>query len=191
MKASMSKEEKKKLAQERKVLREANKEKYGYAIIDGIKTEVKPVELSFLEQLRNSNDFQAGSWGGQMFDIKLRPDELVPTRVLNYWSGMYGPYYESGGKIGEKATGDIALLQNYMDKMFAATSLTEMDSWAKKIAELHEKNIWIIGTTGAEAKIRVVKNNFRNVPSGLVDTDELRYLGIANPVQFFIRGGGK
>ncbi len=40
MKASMSKEEKKKLAQERKVLREANKEKYGYAIIDGIKTEV-------------------------------------------------------------------------------------------------------------------------------------------------------
>jgi hypothetical protein len=76
-----------------------------------------------------------------------------------------------------------------MGKMFAATNLAEMDSWAKKIAELHEKNIWIIGTTGAGAKINVVKNNFRNVPSGLVWTDELRYLGVANPVQFFIRGG--
>ena len=40
VKVSMSKEEKKKLAQERKVLREANKEKYGYAVIDGLKTEV-------------------------------------------------------------------------------------------------------------------------------------------------------
>jgi DNA topoisomerase-1 len=40
IKASMSKEEKKRLAQERKILREANKEKYGYAIIDGVRTEV-------------------------------------------------------------------------------------------------------------------------------------------------------
>ena len=40
IKASMSKEEKKKQAQERKALREANKEKYGWATIDGVKTEV-------------------------------------------------------------------------------------------------------------------------------------------------------
>ncbi len=155
----------------------------------GLKTEVKPVERSFLEQLRNSNDFQVASWGMQVFDIKLRPDELVPTRILNYWSGMYGPYYESSGKIGEKATGDIALLQEYMGKMLAATTLAEMDSWAKKIAELHEKNIWIIGITGGSPTFVVVKNSFRNVPAGLFNTDELRYLGIANPVQFFIRGG--
>jgi peptide/nickel transport system substrate-binding protein len=161
--------------------------KYWEAV--GLKTEAKPVERSFLEQLRNSNDFQIASWGMQVFDIKLRPDELVPTRVLNYWSGMYGPYYESSGKIGEKATGDIALLQEDMGKMLAATTLTEMDSWAKKIAELHEKNIWIIGITGGSPTTWVVKNNFRNVPAGLFNTDELRYLGVANPVQFFIKGG--
>jgi len=40
IKASLSKEEKKKQAQERKATREANKEKYGYAIVDGIRTEV-------------------------------------------------------------------------------------------------------------------------------------------------------
>ena len=40
IKANLSKEEKKRQAQERKAIREANKEKYGYAIIDGIKTEV-------------------------------------------------------------------------------------------------------------------------------------------------------
>ena len=40
IKANMSKEEKKRQAQERKAIREENREKYGYAIIDGIKTEV-------------------------------------------------------------------------------------------------------------------------------------------------------
>jgi len=40
IKANMSKEEKKRQAQERKAVREANKEKYGYAIADGVKTEL-------------------------------------------------------------------------------------------------------------------------------------------------------
>ena len=39
IKANLSKEEKKRQAQERKGMREANKEKYGYVIIDGFKTE--------------------------------------------------------------------------------------------------------------------------------------------------------
>jgi len=39
-KLSMSKEEKKKLAAERKKIREANKEKYGYAIVDGVVMEL-------------------------------------------------------------------------------------------------------------------------------------------------------
>lgn len=40
IKANLSKEEKKRQAQERKVIREANREKYGYAIVDGIRAEV-------------------------------------------------------------------------------------------------------------------------------------------------------
>jgi len=40
IKATLSKEEKKLQAQERKQIREENRQKYGYAIIDGIKTEL-------------------------------------------------------------------------------------------------------------------------------------------------------
>jgi len=40
IKQNLSKEAKKKLAQERKAIREANKEKYGYAFVDGLKVEV-------------------------------------------------------------------------------------------------------------------------------------------------------
>ena len=40
IKANLSKEEKKRQAQERKAIREANKEKFGYAMVDSIRTEV-------------------------------------------------------------------------------------------------------------------------------------------------------
>jgi DNA topoisomerase-1 len=40
LKLAMSKEEKKKLAEERKLVREANKLKYGYAVVDGVKVEI-------------------------------------------------------------------------------------------------------------------------------------------------------
>ncbi len=39
-KLNMPKEEKKRLAQERKIIREANREKYGYAVVDGERVEV-------------------------------------------------------------------------------------------------------------------------------------------------------
>jgi DNA topoisomerase-1 len=39
-KLNMQKEEKKRLAQERKIIREANREKYGYAVVDGERVEV-------------------------------------------------------------------------------------------------------------------------------------------------------
>jgi len=39
IKANLSKEEKKRQAQERKAMRESNRERYGYAIVDGVKTE--------------------------------------------------------------------------------------------------------------------------------------------------------
>jgi len=40
LKANMSKEDKKRLAAERKVEKEKNKEKYGYAVVDGVKVEI-------------------------------------------------------------------------------------------------------------------------------------------------------
>lgn len=83
IKASMSKEEKKKLAQERKVLREANKEKYGYAMIDGIKTEVGnyTVEPPSIFMGRGEHPMR-GKWkpyiGESDITLNLSPDAPRP-----------------------------------------------------------------------------------------------------------------
>jgi len=83
-KLSMSKEEKKKLASERKVVREANKEKYGYAIVDGEKVELGNyiAEPSSIFMGRGKHPLR-GKWkeGAKESDIilNLSPDSKVPA----------------------------------------------------------------------------------------------------------------
>ena len=82
-KLNMPKEEKKKLAAERKTIREANKEKYGFAIIDGEKVELGNyiAEPSSIFMGRGKHPLR-GKWkeGAKESDIilNLSPDSKVP-----------------------------------------------------------------------------------------------------------------
>jgi DNA topoisomerase-1 len=82
-KASLSREEKKRLAAERKVAREANKERYGYAVVDGERMELANyvAEPSSIFMGRGEHPLR-GSWkeGPQKEDIilNLSPDAPRP-----------------------------------------------------------------------------------------------------------------
>ncbi len=82
-KVNMSNEEKKKLAAERKAIREANKEKYGFAVIDGEKVELGNymAEPSSIFMGRGKHPLR-GKWkeGAKESDIilNLSPDSKIP-----------------------------------------------------------------------------------------------------------------
>ena len=82
-KQNLSEEEKKRLAQARKAIREANKEKYGYAIVDGVKTEIGNyvVEPSSIFMGRGKHPLR-GRWkpGAKEEDVilNLSPDAPIP-----------------------------------------------------------------------------------------------------------------
>ena len=83
-KLNISKEEKKRIATERKVIREANKEKYGYAIVDGERIELGNymAEPSSIFMGRGKHPLR-GKWkkGATESDIilNLSPDSKVPA----------------------------------------------------------------------------------------------------------------
>jgi len=83
LKLNLSKEEKKKIAEQRKALREVNKEKYGYAIVDGVKTEISnyTAEPSCIFMGRGEHP-RRGQWksGPKEEDITLNlsPDGHIP-----------------------------------------------------------------------------------------------------------------
>jgi len=83
VKLSFTREEKKNLAQKRKALRNTNKERYGYAIVDGIKVEISNyvVEPSSIFMGRGKHPLR-GRWknGAVEEDIilNLSPDAKIP-----------------------------------------------------------------------------------------------------------------
>jgi len=93
IKANLSKEEKKKQAQERKAMREANKEKYGYAIVDGIRTEVGnyTVEPPSIFMGRGKHPLR-GRWkpyvGESDIILNLSPDA---SRPIGNWKFDWQP----------------------------------------------------------------------------------------------------
>lgn len=153
----------------------------------GLKTIVKVQDRGLFEEKRNSNKLQVGVTGFGVFDFTLRPITMLPMRQQDVWYGEYGLYNETNGEKGVKPEGDIALLLDYWNKIMAASTQEEVDLYANKIVDLHTKNIWIIGTTGMPPELYVVKSRLHNFPEGLIEVDELRGAGIANPNQFFIR----
>jgi len=83
LKLNLSKEEKKRLLEQRKALREANRVKYGYALVDGVKTEISNyiVEPSSIFMGRGKHPLR-GQWkhGSAEEDIilNLSPDAPIP-----------------------------------------------------------------------------------------------------------------
>ena len=95
-KESMSKDERKKLAAERKAVREANKEKYGYAVVDGERVELSNyvVEPSSIFMGRGKHPLR-GRWkrGARYEDITLNlsPDAKRPSGKWKevVWNGDF------------------------------------------------------------------------------------------------------
>ena len=93
-KLNLSKEEKKKLREQRKALREANKEKYGYAIVDGVRTEISnyTAEPSCIFMGRGNHPLR-GRWkeGPREEDIELNLSPDAPRPPGNWKAIVWQP----------------------------------------------------------------------------------------------------
>ncbi|MEM3574735.1 MAG: DNA topoisomerase I, partial [Candidatus Bathyarchaeia archaeon] len=93
-KEAMSKEEKKRLAAERKAIKEANKAKYGYAIVDGMRVEVAnyTVEPSSIFIGRGDHPLR-GRWkpGPKQEDITLNLSPSAPKPPGNWKEIIWEP----------------------------------------------------------------------------------------------------
>ena len=109
-KKSLPREEKKKLADERKVIREANKEKYGYATIDGDRCELGNymVEPSSIFMGRGQHPFR-GKWkeGPRHSDVILNHSCDIPPPEGNWLRVDWDPDSIWVAKWKDKLTGKM------------------------------------------------------------------------------------
>jgi len=148
IKANMSKEEKKKQAQERKVLREANREKYGYAVIDGLKTEVGnyTVEPPSIFMGRGEHPMR-GRWkpyvGESDIILNLSPD--APRPQGNWKQIVWEPEYMWIAKWDDKLVGKEKYIwlsdSSHVKQQKEIEKFDKAKQLAKKIDRLR-RHIW-------------------------------------------------
>lgn len=153
----------------------------------GIKVNLKFVDDGTYQDLKYSNQVEVTSEATSVVNVALRPEVLVPLRVLTPWQGDYGLYYETDGEEGTEPDGDVAKLLEYWSDLRASTAEEDALQAGDEIYKLHMENQWIIGYASGTPIIAAVANNLRNVPEELIYADEFRDAGHAHPWQFFIK----
>jgi ABC-type transport system substrate-binding protein len=99
---------------------------------------------------------------------------------------MYGMWYQSGGKAGDKPIPEIQELFDLYDKMKMTADPEERLKLGKQIIQSHVDNVWIIGTVRYPT-IAIVNKNMKNVPRDGIESYRLYSPGYTNPEQYFFK----
>ena len=152
----------------------------------GIKTAIKVEQRNLWESRRAAGEMQICAYLTAGIHWVVDPSWYVPTLRTSAYAPLYGLWYETGGKGGEKPTGELRRLQELYDKMKVTIDEKERTKLGKEIIRSHAENVWVIGIVRYPA-LCIVKNNFRNVPEDGIQSYRLMTPGYLNPEQFFIK----
>ena len=152
----------------------------------GIKVNLKVEATPLWYERVKANEHQIAGYLIAGIHWEIDPQWYVPTTNTTYWAPLYGLWYATQGKKGEKPTGGIRRLQELYDKMKVTTNKEEKLKIGRKIISLHVENLWAIGLVRLPA-LCIVKNNLRNVPKDGIQSWRLKTPGYLNIEQFFFK----
>jgi len=155
----------------------------------GIKVGLKPQERALYNTRCNANEVQIGVWDMRRVCLLLiNPDRLLGTAYGDSpWAPLWGRWYLTKGQAGEEPPAEVKKIFELWDRAKSAMTELERTRLLKEIINIHKKNIWMIGTVGEPPQLTIAKNNFRNVPEGLIWDDALQSPANGYPEQFFIK----
>lgn len=151
----------------------------------GIQTDMRLVDRSTLDNAFWENNHVATTAftvGG--ISPYLRPDTVVPLRMVTPWHSQWGNFYESDGDSEFEPTPEIEEMWDAWRSLSASTDPDDIDAHTERIVELHRENQWVLGFTGPVPTLFAVSNNIINVPEDVTFADEFRDLGHGRPMQF-------
>jgi len=155
----------------------------------GIKVALKPQERALYNTRCNANEVQIGVWDMRRVCLLLiNPDRLLGTAYGDSpWAPLWGMWYLTKGQAGEEPPAEVKKIFDLWERTKTAMTELERTRLLREIMNIHKKNIWMIGTVGEPPQLTIVKNNFRNVPEGLIWDDALQSPANGYPEQFFIK----
>lgn len=153
----------------------------------GVRTHVDNMDRSLWSARITRNQFDIAGYivAGYMWDIN--PGWFVPTDVSTYWAPLFGEWYATGGRAGERPPPLLRRLQELYDQLTRAPDEETRLSLGRQILVMHDENVWIIGTVSAPFQPVVVADDLVNVKEEAVGSYRTGHEGVTWVEQVFYR----
>ncbi len=154
----------------------------------GIGTNINVMDRSLYLDRANANDIMMGHWGWGRDYFVASPGRWLGTINDGSFGLAYGNFF-SGREpaIEPPADHPIYDVWNAWERVSTATTFEEALEHAQEMVSIHRENVLAVGLVGEDPKLYIKSNRVGNFPAGLIDDDVLRQIGLAAPMQFFIR----
>ena len=156
----------------------------------GVDTYLKGEDRSLFTERLVAGDHDAGVWqgdGGSTWAALIRPYWYIPfDSAYSVYAPVWAQWYFSGGKEGQEppewCRRQLAL---YDELSTTANQRTQVDLM-KQILQISKEQFPAMGIGLPAQSFGVVKNNFHNVPDGMLDEYLFGTPAQSNPQQYFI-----
>jgi peptide/nickel transport system substrate-binding protein len=151
----------------------------------GVKIVMRTVSRELQEEHSSANLLPLSVWGGGGMPIGYG----MHGPAVNPPGAPYAAWYLSDGEEGIKPSDDHPWweIPALWDQIMVEPDLEKsLELWLQ-IRDIRKEQLWEIGVAGLGPAIYIVKNNVANFPSGLIDSNTFRNLGLARPQQFFFK----
>jgi peptide/nickel transport system substrate-binding protein len=154
----------------------------------GIQATVKPEDVALWVVRATAGEHHVSVYGASGgFRPMMDPVWFFPSAPYAYWAPLHGLWYSSGGRAGEKPTGQIARIVEIYDEAMTTLDEARQIELIKEAVTIHAENLWRIGVCGGFDAPFLVKNDFRNVPEVSFSDNPLLAPGHTHPEQYFFK----
>lgn len=150
----------------------------------GLNVNLKILDSALWNEMKYNNELEVAVEGIACFNVTLRPETVVPVRVLTPWQGHYGEWVATKGASGVEPQGAVVEILDNWTRVSAAKTTEELEMLGNEIMRVFAENNWVLGFAGPAPKLAVFDADLINVPEYVIFADEFRDLGNARPFQF-------
>lgn len=155
----------------------------------GVEMNVRPVERSLSEQLRQNNDHDASVWiGGGGYDMLglLDPKWYMPFEWQSAFAGAWGIWAQDPTDPNAEEPSEAAKRQLELYAQVQATAdFGQQMELMGQILDITKEEFYIIGTNMEPDRVGIVNRNLRNVPRSMPNTYFYMTPGPASAEQFY------
>ncbi len=135
----------------------------------GLQTSLEEISYDLWWPRINSFEYPMTAYvkdsiGGLARYVYLR--SYAPISNSSYWGPSWGTWYQTGGTDGEEPAADSPArrAQELFDEAKVTVDSARQLEILAEIERMDLENAWEVLTVGTGSNIKIVKNNFRNVP---------------------------